>query len=221
MANHVYLVRAGKSEYKVGVTSNVSKRIKALQTSNAKKIELITAKQIADAYKAEKSIHEKLQSYILDGGREWFSLRPTQVIKLCILINQLPAVVFTEIEELERLVISTSEQQEQMVITMRSLLEQAKNELKPKQPIIKVLPPPKVDREIIRNDTLELDIQDALNIFNKGSRVSTSALQLNLRFGYGRAARVMSTLEKRGLITKQDGNRPRQLVEQSAILPTN
>jgi DNA segregation ATPase FtsK/SpoIIIE-like protein len=108
-------------------------------------------------------------------------------------------------------------QQREMVARMESLVEQAKFQLKP---IVKVTrqsrtaapPKPVIDHEAIRRQQLEDDVARAIALVTEKGIASTSFLQRHMSVGYGRAARIMDELERRELITSQDGNRPRQLV---------
>lgn len=61
MTKQIYLVRAGVSQYKIGVASNVVSRMKSLQTSNGTKIELIVGRSVANAHEVERTIHDKLE----------------------------------------------------------------------------------------------------------------------------------------------------------------
>jgi len=54
----VYLIRLSEnSYYKIGVTKNINKRIKQLQTGNAEEIYLINSFESVHAYKIEKALH--------------------------------------------------------------------------------------------------------------------------------------------------------------------
>lgn len=46
----------------------------------------------------------------------------------------------------------------------------------------------------------------------EGRKASTSLLQRRLRVGYGRAARLIETMEEQGIIGPADGNRPREVL---------
>ena len=41
---------------------------------------------------------------------------------------------------------------------------------------------------------------------------STSAIQRNFRLGYNRAGRIMDKLEKMGIVGRQDGSKPREVI---------
>jgi S-DNA-T family DNA segregation ATPase FtsK/SpoIIIE len=47
----------------------------------------------------------------------------------------------------------------------------------------------------------------------EAGKASTSYLQRKLKVGYGRAARLIDTLEQRGVIGPADGAKPRELLE--------
>lgn len=53
--------------------------------------------------------------------------------------------------------------------------------------------------------------QQALVVFTATGRASTSLLQRRLSIGYAKAARVLDSLEAKGLVTPRDGLKPRDL----------
>lgn len=53
---------------------------------------------------------------------------------------------------------------------------------------------------------------DAAELALAQGTLSTSSLQRRLRLGYSRAARIIDTLEEMGLLSKSDGQRPRQVL---------
>lgn len=55
-------------------------------------------------------------------------------------------------------------------------------------------------------------LENAIRIANEAGKVSTSMLQRRLRIGYGRAARIVDEMEKRGIVGESDGARPRTLI---------
>jgi len=67
-------------------------------------------------------------------------------------------------------------------------------------------------------DTLPLeDVEDvlweeALEIVKQSGHASASFLQRQLKIGYNRAARMIETMESRGLVGPQDGARPREVL---------
>lgn len=57
--------------------------------------------------------------------------------------------------------------------------------------------------------------RDAVRAVVEGGKASTSLLQRRLRIGYGRAARLIETMEDQGIISHADGNRPREVLVSS------
>ncbi|MCA9333008.1 DNA translocase FtsK 4TM domain-containing protein [Candidatus Saccharibacteria bacterium] len=57
--------------------------------------------------------------------------------------------------------------------------------------------------------------KDAVRAVIEGRKASTSLLQRRLRIGYGRAARLIETMEEQGIISPADGNRPREVLVSS------
>ncbi len=53
---------------------------------------------------------------------------------------------------------------------------------------------------------------DAVQVVIEGGKASTSLLQRRLRIGYGRAARLIETMEEQGIVGSSDGNRPREVL---------
>lgn len=57
--------------------------------------------------------------------------------------------------------------------------------------------------------------KDAVNVVIEGGKASTSLLQRRLRIGYGRAARLIETMEEQGIVGPADGSRPREVLVRS------
>ncbi len=55
--------------------------------------------------------------------------------------------------------------------------------------------------------------QEAVRIVCEMGRASTSVLQRRLRIGYGRAARIIDTMEKDGIVGPADGTKPREVLK--------
>jgi predicted GIY-YIG superfamily endonuclease len=85
----VYLIRLSEnSTYKIGVTKNITKRIKELQTGNAEQIYLIDKYESDNAFKIEKALHNFFQHK--KKLNEWFDFTIEDEIKfkeLCITID--------------------------------------------------------------------------------------------------------------------------------------
>lgn len=70
---YVYFIRDGLGNIKIGVTDNVEKRLKSLQTANANRLEYhsgFRVKNIKDAMFIEKTLHELFKRDRIRG--EWF-----------------------------------------------------------------------------------------------------------------------------------------------------
>jgi S-DNA-T family DNA segregation ATPase FtsK/SpoIIIE len=57
--------------------------------------------------------------------------------------------------------------------------------------------------------------RDAVQVVIEGRKASTSLLQRRLRIGYGRAARLIETMEEQGIVGPADGARPRDVLVSS------
>ncbi|HUC90294.1 MAG TPA: DNA translocase FtsK 4TM domain-containing protein [Patescibacteria group bacterium] len=58
-------------------------------------------------------------------------------------------------------------------------------------------------------------LRDAVRCVIEGHKASTSLLQRRLRIGYGRAARLIETMEEQGIVGPADGARPREVLVRS------
>ncbi len=58
--------------------------------------------------------------------------------------------------------------------------------------------------------------RDAVQVVIENRKASTSLLQRRLRIGYGRAARLIETMEEQGIVGQADGSRPREVLVNSA-----
>lgn len=63
--------------------------------------------------------------------------------------------------------------------------------------------------------------KDAVRVVIENRKASTSLLQRRLRVGYGRAARLIETMEEQGIVGPADGSRPREVLVNSldAVYP--
>ncbi|HVC36699.1 MAG TPA: DNA translocase FtsK 4TM domain-containing protein [Candidatus Dormibacteraeota bacterium] len=57
--------------------------------------------------------------------------------------------------------------------------------------------------------------RDAISVVIDNRKASTSLLQRRLRIGYGRAARLIETMEEQGIVGAADGSRPREVLVHS------
>jgi predicted small secreted protein len=87
---YIYLIKESENNYyKVGVSSNITQRIKQLQTGFAGTIELIEKYPSEYSHKIEKSLHRKYNQYNIKG--EWFNLPDSVIndfIKDCSVYNK-------------------------------------------------------------------------------------------------------------------------------------
>lgn len=58
-------------------------------------------------------------------------------------------------------------------------------------------------------------LKDAIKVVIDNHKASTSLLQRRLRIGYGRAARIIETMEDQGIVGPADGSRPREVLVSS------
>ena len=65
------------------------------------------------------------------------------------------------------------------------------------------------------NDADDDMYKDAVQVVIDGGKASTSMLQRRLRIGYGRASRIIETMEEQGIIGPADGSRPRDVLVSS------
>lgn len=96
---------------------------------------------------------------------------------------------------------------------------------------IRMQRPPQYDSEVISqpvqigkggvvsdmdsSDTDDDMWKDAIRVVIEGRKASTSLLQRRLRIGYGRAARLIETMEEQGIVGPADGARPREVLVNS------
>lgn len=203
---YVYLVRAGKSQYKIGVSRNVAKRIAALQTSNIHIVELVCCKKTSDDSKVEKRLHKKMRGFSGTGGKEWFHLSDAQAVEIAIEISKSPDVDIAEniVQDLKKQIQRIIDVYEQGLAEERRQLDEERKALlitQTRKPIT-VLP---VDRETERLRADEKDYETAKRIILEHQHVSTSFLQRHMRIGYGKAARLVERMEQDGLISPLDG----------------
>jgi len=75
-------------------------------------------------------------------------------------------------------------------------------------------------RELVSEDSEDDLYDEAVEAVVLAKQASTSLLQRRLKIGYGRAARLLDDMEKRGIVGPPDGNKPRKvLVKNLGDLP--
>lgn len=65
----IYVFKSGKF-VKIGYSTDVSRRLREMQTANPEPIELVGS--IPGTLTLEKTIHRKLRAYRCGGGSEWY-----------------------------------------------------------------------------------------------------------------------------------------------------
>ncbi len=79
--NYLYILTLnGSNSFKVGVTNDIEKRLRNIQTGNPNKIEIYFCDQIDEAYNIESKIKNKYKQYIKNG--EWYEdISPIEIKK--------------------------------------------------------------------------------------------------------------------------------------------
>jgi len=72
----IYIITDGQS-YKIGITNNVNSRIKGIQTSHSKKLEVVISQKVLNNTRLEGFLHNKYKDNRLSG--EWFNLEPDDI----------------------------------------------------------------------------------------------------------------------------------------------
>lgn len=76
----VYLIRCEENNYyKIGVTKNIQRRLKQIQTGSPDKIYLVEKYESNYSYKIEKALHGFLSHY--HRNNEWFELPLEEELK--------------------------------------------------------------------------------------------------------------------------------------------
>lgn len=210
--NFVYLVRAGEGNYKVGVTSNVVNRLRALQTSNSNLIEVVTAKPIMNAYEVEQQLHQRLNGLKSNGGKEWFRLQPNDALEIAVAINRMPSVDISNKLSMAMLLENQKSFSKSLDKKLDFIINVYQKENKPVATIEpEVFLPAKPTKEELDNEIH----QRAIEIIRQEGRASTSLLQRKLNIGYGRASRIIDKLEEQGIIGQADGAKAREVLVSS------
>jgi ribosomal protein S25 len=212
---YIYLAKAGKRNYKVGVAINVTKRIQSLQTSNPDLIEVVITRLVDDAYNVENSTHKFMHLSRTGGGKEWFELTPEQALDLAIHISRNPEIDITQQITVREILNKQNERQRLLDEKLDQIVADKILEKKLyKIPDVKDLPLlPK--KEQVEHDYFTDDefIDLAIETFISEGKVSVSLLQRKLRIGYGKASRIVETLTEQGIVSPWDGQRVRYLIK--------
>lgn len=207
---YIYMLRAGESQYKVGIASNVLNRLKTIQTSNPNKVEVVTTVLVEDATAVEQEIHSELRDARLDGGKEWFELTPRQAVDLAILINKCPIVDISEHLSLKSIVTEQTKLQKEVSIKLNEILKIATKDAVRRG----VTPAPTIAlKQKVSKVPDSYYYEEAQKIALASGRISTSLLQRKLSIGYGRAARIIELLESNGYIGPENGSKARVVLD--------
>ena len=84
LISYVYIIKGSRmnpteSNYKIGISKNVSKRLESLQTSSPEKLELLFKHRTTEADKLEKSLHKFFKYYRIRENGEWFQFEDTKI----------------------------------------------------------------------------------------------------------------------------------------------
>jgi DNA segregation ATPase FtsK/SpoIIIE-like protein len=195
---YIYLVRAGESTFKVGISANIINRLRELQTSNASIIELITCVPVSDALKVESDLHKYLEHQKADANNEWFVLSPKQALDLAVKINGLGGSELAKHITMRSLLY----RQERLENKFNKLEEKTKSRLEQIRPAKRVVEIKSEPQEPIEfGPYVDPLLAEAEEVIKKAERASASFLQRKLRIGYARAARLLDTLEEQGIVS--------------------
>lgn len=195
---YVYMLRAGEYHYKIGVATNIEKRLKSIQTSQHSKVSIVTSRLFDDASLVERTLHKQLAERKGNGGREWFELTEKEALNVCVQIHDMKQPDLLDIIKRAEKYTDTAqliERFERKLNTAVGYISAEKRERKS--------PTPKKD--------FDTQVKEAWEIILKTNRASTSSLQVAMGIGYGKAARIIARLENIGAVGPADGTRPRAI----------
>ena len=72
-----------------------------------------------------------------------------------------------------------------------------------------------VETDSIAAEDYDEKYDDAVALVTKTRQASISMIQRHLRIGYNRAARIIETMEKEGVVGPADGVKPREVLVRS------
>lgn len=91
---YVYLVKdTVNNTYKIGVSKDINKRLKTLQTGNSSNLELILSFKAEHPYRLESMLHRKFAEY--RERNEWFKLPKDIVDSFHFYCNQLNSIIIS------------------------------------------------------------------------------------------------------------------------------
>lgn len=196
---YIYLLKAGDTNFKIGVATNVIKRVRQIQTGCPDPVEIVCCRLVENAERAERDLHASVGAFKTGGGTEWFRLLPEQALAIAVDINKLPEV---RMLDYELLIGEATRQHSRDFMELKVVLDGIKSLMRQPTPEQDEAEPNALPRDI---DMEEM----AMEVFREAGKASTSLLQRRLSIGYGRASRLMDSLEAKGMISPQDGAKPR------------
>lgn len=196
---YVYILKAGENQYKVGISNNVKRRVAGIQTSNGLKIFVVGTKLCENAASVEKRLHNHLREMGSGGGREWFTLEPEDVLRICILLNMEPEIDVYANVDLNKQLVEQNIRHKRLEKKLDALVNIAQ---RPRATIFN--PETSEQEEVIpKPNRVTMDselVNQAIVLMNQGNKMSTSYLQRHLQIGYGRASRIVDELERQGYV---------------------
>lgn len=202
---YVYLLKCGDDHYKVGIASDVQRRVSNLQTSNPNRIEIVATRLSVKAAGLEASIHHHLQETRTDGGTEWFKLTPEQVIEVCMMMNKGPGIDSVAEVINMRAIIKENELQYREIDRKLSAIITYLEGQSPVRTVDGFEGSPETIKSVKKDLDLRLYAEKALTLFHKEGKASTSMIQRKLSVGYAKAARIMDVLEADGAVGPANG----------------
>ena len=206
----VYLVRAGESHYKVGITQDILSRLKGIQNGNPMMLKVIATVYSEEAPTVEMGLHKWLAEHKADGGREWFELTPQQALELVARMTEL-----TLTADVSKFLSWRN------LLARQTMLEKKFDDLLNMQGIAEAIEKQRVevarqvvlDRQVEDLELVETDelLGEATKAVHAAGKASASMLQRRLKVGYARAARLLDELEEAGVCGPADGARPREV----------
>jgi DNA segregation ATPase FtsK/SpoIIIE-like protein len=196
------MLRAGESHFKVGIASNVLKRVQAIQTSNPVKIEVVTTRPVQNAEVVEHDLHVWLKEFRTNGGTEWFELTAEQALGLVTKIGNIElSADLADYLAVRNLALRVDKLDEKL----RGVMEHLR--LIPSAEEI-IMREKAREEKAIEEDEL---IETAIKLVQHSHRASASMLQRRLKVGYSRAARLLDALHERGVVGPTNGALPREV----------
>ena len=196
---YIYMFRAGERAYKVGVSNDILKRVKSIQTSSPERIEIVISRPVDNANMVEKKLHEWLVAHRANGGKEWFDLTPIQALEL--------VIKMTNFEE----GIKVSDHLVMRELSVRqSILEKEVEKFAGRLNNIELSY--QKSRQGKKAEEAEEPYDEAMMIIRTSGRASASLLQRRMKIGYARAARLLDELEKNGVVGPANAAKPREVL---------